>query len=128
MAATAVARVETSAKAKSAHVERKRPARVHAKRRMKTKVWRATMVSLFFAGLCLPFVYATVYATLATTGYSKSDYEVLCWKQRVENQRLKVLADRYTSYDRIKAGAIKMGMVRAENYDYLDQPQTVASR
>jgi len=95
---------------------------------MKARAWHTTIITLFVIGLCTPFVYTTGYATLAKTGFSKNDYEVLRWKQKVENQRLKVLIDRYSSYSRIKDGAIKMGMVRAEKYDYLDRNQTVASR
>ena len=126
--ATAVARVETSVRAKSAPVERRKPARVRTRRRMKARASLFTTAMLFVIGLCLPFAYTTAYATLAKTGYSKSDYEVLRWKQKVENQRLKVLIDRYSSYGRIKGGALQMGMVRADKYDYVDQDQTVASR
>lgn len=87
-----------------------------------------SMVTLFAIGLALPFAYTNVYANLKKTSYSKSDYEVKCWKERVDNERLKVLIDSYSSYGRVKNGAAKMGMVPATQYEYLNQPQTVASR
>lgn len=86
------------------------------------------LVLLFLSTLCGPFVYTTGYATLAKTGYARNDYEILCWKQKVENQRLKVLIDRQSSYGRIKAEAQRLGMVRADRFDYLGQNQTIASR
>ncbi len=96
--AAAVAQVETSVRTRSAPVERKKAARVRSRRKMKIRAWHTTIVLLFLIGLCAPFVYTTGYATLAKTGYSRSDYEVLRWKEKVENQRLKVLIDRQSSY------------------------------
>lgn len=125
--ATAVARAATVEKTTSAP-QRKRPARVRTKRRMKTRASVLSLVMLFCTCLALPFAYTNVYANLAKTGYSRSDYEAKCWRERVDNQRLKVLIDSYSSYNRVKADALKMGMVPATQYDYVDQPQTVASR
>lgn len=86
-----------------------------------------SMVTLFVIGLALPFAYTNVYANLKKTSYFKSDYEVKCWKERIDNERLKVLIDSYSSYDRVKGGAKKMGMVPATEYDYLNQAQSIAS-
>lgn len=87
-----------------------------------------SMVMLFMIGLALPFAYTNVYANLKKTSYTKNDYEVLRWREEVDNQRLKVLVDRYSGYTRIKAGALRMGMVPTTKYEYIDQNQTVASR
>jgi hypothetical protein len=95
---------------------------------MKARVSLVSMAMLFAIMVALPFAYTTIYAKLTATGYSKSDYEVLRWKEQVDNERLNVLKDRTASYSRIKAGALKLGMVRAQKFDYLDQTQTVASR
>lgn len=124
----AVARAEEVEKVSSAPVERKRSPRARTKGRVKAKVSLFSMAMLFLIGLALPFAYTNIYANLAKTGYSKSNFEVLRWKQKVDNQRLKVLINRYSGYGRVKAGALKMGMVRASKYDYLGQTQTVASR
>ena len=85
-------------------------------------------VMLFCIGLAAPFAYTNVYANLAKTGYSRSDYESKVWKERIDNQRLRVQIDSYSSYNRVKTGALKMGMVPATDYDYISQRQTVASR
>jgi cell division protein FtsL len=126
--ATAVARAATVEKVTAAPQERTRPARGRTKRRIKTRASMLSMVTLFVIGLALPFAYTNVYANLKKTSYSKSDYEVRCWKERVDNERLKVLIDSYSSYGRVKDGAAKMGMVPATKYDYVDQTQAVASR
>lgn len=125
--ATAVARAATVEKVTSAPRERRRSGRVRAKRRMKTRASMLSMAMLFLVGLVLPFAYTNVYANLKKTSYSKSDYEIRRWQERVDNQRLKVLINSCSSYGRIKAGAQKMGMAPATQYDYLDQTQTVAS-
>ena len=126
--AAAVARAATVEKTTSASKGRKRSSRVGTKRRIKTRMSMLSMVMLFVISLMLPFAYTNVYANLKKTSYTKNDYEVLRWKESVDNQRLKVLVDRYSGYTRIKAGALKMGMVPATKYDYVDQNQTVASR
>lgn len=123
--ATAVARAATVEQTTSAP-QRKRPARVRVKR-MKTRASMLSTLMLFCTALVLPFAYTNVYANLAKTGYSRSDYESKCWKERVDNQRLKVMIDSYSSYSRVKTGALKMGMVPATEYDYVGQRQTVAS-
>ena len=125
--ATAVARAATVEKVTAAPKGRTRPARGRTKRRIKTRASMLSMVTLFAIGLVLPFAYTNVYANLKKTSYSKSDYEVKCWRERVDNERLKVLINSCSSYGRIKSGAQKMGMAPATQYDYLDQTQTVAS-
>lgn len=126
--AAAVARVETSVRTSSVPTERRKPARARSRRKLRNRAWHATLLLLFLGTLCGPFVYTWGYATLAKTGYVRNDYEVLCWKEKVENQRLKVLLDRQSSYARIKAEARQLGMVRADRYDYVGQNQTIASR
>lgn len=125
--AAAVARVADIEKTTSAP-ERKRTARVRTRRRMKTRVSMLSTVMLFCVGLALPFAYTNVYANLAKAGYSRSDYESKVWKERIDNQRLKLQIDSYSSYNRVKTGAVNMGMVPATDYDYIGRRQTVASR
>lgn len=124
----AVARAANVERTASASKERKRSGRVRAKRRIKTKVSMLSMIALFMLGLAAPFAYTNIYANLKKASYSKSEYEVLRWREEVDNQRLKVLVDQCSSYSRVKSGAVRMGMVKASHYDYIDQPQTVASR
>jgi hypothetical protein len=127
--ASAVARAQTVVqKVKSAPVDRKPRARGRTKRKIKARASLLSQAMLFAIALALPFAYTTIYAKLTATGYSISDYQVLRWKEQVENERLKVLRDRSASYSRIKAGALKLGMVRASKFEYLDQPQTIARR
>ena len=126
--AAAVARAETVEKVRSSHSEPKRAVRGRTKRRIKARAPMLSLVMLFLMGLVLPFAYTNVYATLTKTSYSKSDYEHSRWTEKVENQRLKLLIEQHSSYGRIKAGAMHMGMVRADRYEYMDQAQTVARR
>lgn len=126
--AAAVACVANVERTTSASKGRRKSTRVQTKRRLKTRFSMLSWVMLIAVGLMLPFAYTNVYANLKKTSYSKNDYEVMRWRENVDNQRLKILVDRYSGYTRIKAGAVKLGMVPTTNYDYVDQTQTVASR
>lgn len=125
--ATAVAtRVDRTEKQTAAPQRAKSP-RVHTKRRIKARASMMSWVMLVVFGLIAPLAYTNVYAILKTTSYSRSDYQSMYWQEKVANERLQVQVVQYSSPGRIKAAAAQLGMVSAKNYDYLDQPQTVAS-
>ena len=87
----------------------------------------SVLILVIFAAV-LPFIHANIYANLKRTSYSKNDYEAKRWREKVENERLKVLVDQYSSYSHLKDDALNMGMVPATHYDFLKSRQFVASR
>lgn len=127
MAAAVATRANRTEKQTAAPQRAKSP-RVRTKGRIKTRASMLSMVMLFVFGLIAPFAYTNVYAILKTTSYSRSDYQAKYWQEKIANERLQVQVVQYSSPGRIKTAAAKLGMVPAKNYDYLDQPQTVASR
>lgn len=102
--------------------------RGRTRRRLKTRAPMFSMLMLIVFAVALPFVHANIYANLKKTSYSKDEYEAKRWRERVENERLKVLVDQHSSYSNLKGDALNMGMVPATHYDFLKSPQFVASR
>lgn len=126
MAAAVATRVDRVVKKKPAPQRAKSP-RVHTKRRVRARASMMSMVMLFLFGLIAPFAYTNVYAVLKSTSYSRSDYQSMYWQEKVANERLQVQVVQYSSPARIKAEAMKLGMMPAKDYDYLDRTQTIAS-
>lgn len=127
MAAVAAKVVEVR-KTTVAHRKPRRRASRPAWRKLKNGVVLLSLTTLVLGALALPFVYAGIYARLKQVSYSKSEYETKCWQAQKENERLKLLADKQSSYSHLKEDALKMGMVPAADYDFLASRQVVASR
>lgn len=126
--ATAVVTKPARAEKSATTTAPRKSSRGRTKRRIKNKVSMLSLVVLFFATLMLPFAYTNIYANLKMAGYSRSDCESKFEAARIENQRLQVDVAIHSSPGRIRAEAARLHMIAAAKYDYLDQPQTVASR
>ncbi|NLN76672.1 MAG: hypothetical protein GX139_10220 [Armatimonadetes bacterium] len=126
----------TAAVAKAAEVKKttsasrgpKKAPHSRRKRIMKARFVMFSTLLMVGASIALPFIHTSGYAKLKKISYAKSEYEAKCWRERVENERLKVLIDQQSSYIKVKDDALKLGMVPATRYDFLDSAQVVASK
>jgi len=107
---------------------RPRPTRrARVRRRPASRIRRyATLVFSALVLACL-FGYVSVYASLAKEGYSRSDLVRIQREETLENQRLKVELDSLCSPHKVVARAEESGMVYATQYDYVAEPETLAS-
>ncbi|MGI6295895.1 MAG: hypothetical protein ACOX3G_07370 [Armatimonadota bacterium] len=128
MAAAVAAKAVKVEKTTVAYRKPKRSARSRALRKFKCQVCVLSIIVLGLAVVASPFLYANIYARVKQVSYSKSEYETKCWQAQKENERLKLLLDRYSSYSHLKDDALKLGMVPAADYDFLASRQVVASR
>lgn len=115
---------ETSTYQRSRSTTHTRP---RARRRVRSRANNIVRAFVMAMGLAFLFGYASVYANLARTGYTRSELSTMCRRQRIENERLRVELVRRSSPNYVVAAAKESGMVPAAQYDYLNKPQTVAS-
>ncbi|MCE5324142.1 hypothetical protein LLG46_12625 [bacterium] len=73
------------------------------------------------------FGWVAIYANVTVTGYNRSKLTAQLRAERLQNERLKVECSRLSSPHIVTVAAEKAGMVYATQYDYIHQPQTVAS-
>lgn len=79
-------------------------------------------------GVAMLFGWVAVYANVTVTGYNRSKLTAQFRAEKLKNERLKVECSHLSSPHIVTAAAEKAGMVYATQYDYVHQPQTVASR
>lgn len=79
-------------------------------------------------GVAMLFGWVAVYANVTITGYNRSRLTSECRAEKLKNERLKVECSRLSSPHIVTAAAERAGMIYATQYDYVHQPQTVASR
>ncbi len=128
MAAAVAAKAVKVEKTTVAYRKPKKSARSRASRIFRCWVCLLSSITLGLAVLASPFIYVGIYAKVKQVSYSKSEYETKRWQAQKENERLKLLIDRNSSYSHLKDDALKMGMVPAADYDFLASRQVVASR
>jgi hypothetical protein len=101
--------------------------RTRPRRRVRSRANNIMRAFAMAIGLAFLFGYASVYANLAKTGYTRSELSAMCRRQRIENERLRVEMVRRSSPNYVVAAAKQSGMIPATQYDYLNKPRTVAS-
>lgn len=97
------------------------------RRRSRRRMGGAIKLVLSIVLLIVVFGYVSVYASLTTTSYDRSELMKQYEQEKIKNQRLKLELIRLSSPGHVMAGAERAGMIPAQDYDYLRTPDTVAS-
>lgn len=101
--------------------------RTRVRRSPRSSFRRAGRLVLLVSALAFLFGYVNVYANLAKTSYNRSRLVQMCREEKLKNERLKVEWTRRCSPQNIVVEAEKSGMVYATEYDYIGEPETIAS-
>ena len=102
--------------------------RARTRRHRYARFKRVVKMLMPLFGVAMLFGWVAVYANVTVTGYNRSRLTSECRAEKLKNERLKVECSRLSSPHIVTAAAEKAGMVYATQYDYVHQPQTVASR
>lgn len=125
--AIATARVTAVPRETSTYQRSRSTTRTRLRRRVRSRASNIMRAFTLAIGLAFLFGYASVYANLAKTGYTRSELSAMCRRQRIENERLRVELVRRSSPNFVVAAAKQSGMIPATQYDYLNKSRTVAS-
>lgn len=121
-----------AARSATVHRERARytkatPKRARRRRRATAMPGKGYITAAVVGVIVGIFGYVGLYANLTATSFNRSKLTQDYKQEKIKNERLKVEYARRSSPSEAMAAAQKAGMVYATQYDYLENPQAVAS-